>query len=211
MKDLVSGPSGVHLEHTQLPVHLAAVVQARDRLLARVAALRERDVRLRQARFGGENRVVDLLPPRRSPGLDPEPLELLVGEGRLDVLVEQLGGRLAVLAVRDASVLAEDDDRPVLLGLDFHLRGKPGAQQCRLHRLPESGLGEKQEVVLAAADHDDRSDHARLRGQEQRLAGRGGDVVRHHALQEVLRVRPGDPDKHTRPEGNSARNGSHPH
>ena len=44
------------LEHPEPPVRVTAVVEARDRLLARVTALRERDVGLVETGLGGENR-----------------------------------------------------------------------------------------------------------------------------------------------------------
>ena len=56
---------------------MPAVTQARDRLLARVATLRERDVGLVEARLGREDRLVQLLPPAGDAGLDPGALELL--------------------------------------------------------------------------------------------------------------------------------------
>ena len=69
------------LEHAQAPVRLAAVVQARDRLLARVAALREADRALDQARLGGQDAVVELAAQARRAGADPQQLELVVGDG----------------------------------------------------------------------------------------------------------------------------------
>src|SRR6476659_4857586 len=63
--DLVARLGALDLERLQAPVDLPAVVQPGDRLLARIAALRERHVRLVEARLGREDRVVELLPPGR--------------------------------------------------------------------------------------------------------------------------------------------------
>ena len=60
----------LELEHPQAAVGVAAVVQPRDRLLARIAALREADRPLGQARLGGQDAVVDLLAPRGRAGPD---------------------------------------------------------------------------------------------------------------------------------------------
>ena len=71
----------------------------------------------------------------------------------------------------------------------------------RSHCLAELGLGEEQEVVLAAAPGEEGRDHPRLRCEQKRLERLAGeDVVREHALQEVgcfrsahahIRARPG--------------------
>ena len=71
---------------------MAAVVQPRDRLLPRVAPLRERDVRLVEPGLGRQDRVVDLLAPGGDAGLDPDPLELVRAEGGLELRVEHLHG-----------------------------------------------------------------------------------------------------------------------
>ena len=149
------------------------------------------------------------LPQAGTARLDPHPLELLAGERRLEVGVEQLGAGLAELVVRDPTVLAEDDDRRVLLGLDLDLGREPRAKQVRAHRLPETGLGQQQEVAGLTAHDDERRDQPRLRRQEEGLARRGGDVVRQHPLQEVLRVGPGHPDVVPGPRGHSSRNRCH--
>jgi hypothetical protein len=75
--------------------------------------------------------------------------------------------------------------------------------------LAEAWLGQEQKIVRLSAHDHDRSDHARLRRQEQRLAGSGRDIVREHPLEEVLGVRPGDAHKLPQAGGDSARNGSH--
>src|SRR5581483_7626641 len=75
--DLVSGLRRLDLEHAQPVVGVTAVAEPRDRLLARVAALGERDVRLVEPRLGGKDRVVELLAPGRDAGLDPGALEVV--------------------------------------------------------------------------------------------------------------------------------------
>src|SRR4029453_12742533 len=75
--DVVARARGLDLELAQTTVDVAAVVQAGDRLLAREAPFRERDVRLVETRLGGEDRFVELLAPGRSPRLDPKLLELV--------------------------------------------------------------------------------------------------------------------------------------
>ena len=128
---------------------MAAVVQPRDRLLARVAALREarcasrrgpprrggssrrspcprRACRPRSAAARARRRRASASRPRRAPRRDP--------------------GSLA----RDPVLAAEDEQRRVLLGLDLALRGEArrGAGACA-HDLAELRLGEQQEVVVA--------------------------------------------------------------
>ena len=67
--------------------------------------------------------------------------------------------------------------------------------------LAELGLGQEQEVVLAAAPDEERRDHAALRRQDQRLARLGReDVVRDDPLQQVGGVGPLDPDVGARPD-----------
>ena len=73
--------------------------------------------------------------------------------------------------------------------LDLDLRREPGTRQGRSHGLAEAGLGQEQEILGPAADDDERCDDTRFRGEEERLAGGRGDVVRDHPLQEVLGVR----------------------
>ena len=62
-------------------VRVAAVVQTRDRLLARVAALREADRAGVEPRLGGEDAVVELATPAGRAGEDAQPLELLGERG----------------------------------------------------------------------------------------------------------------------------------
>src|SRR5207253_9675355 len=76
--ELVRGGLALELQHAETPVHLASVVESRDRLLARIAALREAHVRLGQAGLGRKNRVVDLPAPAGNRGFDAPALELLL-------------------------------------------------------------------------------------------------------------------------------------
>src|SRR6266542_4084378 len=150
---------------------MAAVAQARDRLLARVAALVERDRALVEPGLGGQHAVVDLVPPPRRTSLDPLALELLVVHRRLHVRVEDLDRRRAVVAVRDSGLAAEDDRRDVLLPLDLALRREPHPRQASPDRLAEPGLRQEQEVVRAPPPDDERRDHAR---SEERRVGKEG-------------------------------------
>ena len=82
--------AGVDVQHSQRAVRVAAVVQPCDRLLSRVAPFREAHRALGQAGFGGEHAVVDVLPGKRRPGLDPHALELVGADRRLEAAVENL-------------------------------------------------------------------------------------------------------------------------
>ena len=107
--DLVTGVGALHLQHPQAAIDLAAIPKSRDRLLAGIAALGEGDVRLVEARFGRQDRVVELLTPGGSRALDAQAFGLGFGEGRLGVAVEQLGSRLSKLVVRYLALLSERD------------------------------------------------------------------------------------------------------
>ena len=113
--------------------------------------------------------------------------------------------------VRDAAVLAEDDDRRVLLRLDLDLGREPRAKQRRADRLAETRLGQEQEVVIGAAHDDERRDQPSLGREQHGAARRLGHVVREHALEEVLRVGPRDPNVVARPGRDSARHCRHGH
>ena len=116
----------------QPAVRAAAVVQPRDRLLARVAALREGDVRLVEPGLGGEDRLVELAAPDRRAGLDPQPLELLAGLGGLALLLGPALERLdAVVVVADPLAGAELQVAAVRLELDLALRREARAEQGR--------------------------------------------------------------------------------
>ena len=77
------------------------LLQPRERLLARVAALGERDGALVEAGLGREDALVDLAAPARGAGEDAQPLELLVGRRGVDDGVEHLDRGHAVVARRD--------------------------------------------------------------------------------------------------------------
>jgi hypothetical protein len=87
----------------------------------------------------------------------------------------------------------------VLLGLDLGLGREAVAAELRLHLLAELGLGQEEKVLVPAAEDDERCDHARLRSQEQRLAGLAGaergDVVGDHPVEIGLRLGTGDSDE----------------
>ena len=78
----------------------------------------------------------------------------------------------------------------MLLELHVEAGRKAKRQQVRANDLGELGLGQEQEVLLRAAHDRERRDHARLRCQEECVAGltrtKRRDVVGHHALQVVL-------------------------
>src|SRR5581483_8574043 len=180
----------VELEHAERPVHVAPVAQPCERLLARIAALREGDGALVEPGLRRQDPAVELAPPARRPRQDAQALELLVRRAGVDAGVEHLDRRDAEVARRDAAVAAEDDDGGVLLRLDLAARGDAQAAELRRHGLPELGLGEEQEVVRAAAPDEERGDHAALGGEEERLARLGREhVVREHALEQVGCVR----------------------
>ena len=90
----------------------------------------------------------------------------------------------------------------MLLERDLGLGRKAHPQQLVAQRLAELRLGEEQEVLGPAAQDAHRRDHACLRRQEQGLARVAGgerlDVVREHALEIVLGVRPDHADKGAR-------------
>ena len=202
-KTSVSGGGSLDLEDAQLPVRLAAVVEPRNRLLPRVAALlrREADVSLVQAGLGGKDAIVDLAAPARARRQDAHALEILVGGGLGRGLgVQELDRRDAVVVVRDPFALAEDDQRRVLLGLDLDLRREACAKEGTLQGGAKAGLGQEEKVVLAASDDRHRGDHAGLGRQQESLAGRLRDLVREHAVEEVRRVRTPDGDVVARPD-----------
>jgi len=55
----------------------------------------------------------------------------------------------------------------VLLGLDLAFRAQTHPHEQRAHRLAELRLRQQQEILFAAAPHDERSDDPRLRRQQQ--------------------------------------------
>src|SRR5579862_4866308 len=105
------------LDHPQLAVRVAAVVEPCDRLLSGIAALREGDVRRVEAGFCGEDPLVDLVAPARHACLDPTELELVAVERLRKFRVEHLAGSGPV--GREAFGPAEDEHGLVLLRLDL--------------------------------------------------------------------------------------------
>src|SRR5690348_13298198 len=151
-RQLVTGlRSARDLQHAQAPVHLAAVVLARNRLLAGIATLAEADVRLLEPGFGGKDAVVELVTPARNARLDAP---------AFDIFLARLVARRPLV---EHFVPAEDEPRLVLLRLDLDLGGEACACELRPHDLPELGLGQEEEIVLRAPPHTEWSDDARLR------------------------------------------------
>ena len=167
----------VDLQHAQPAVHLASVALSGDRLLARIAAFAEADVRLVEARFCGQDAIVDLSAPAWDARLDPPALELL--------LIHLFARRPLV----EHFFAAEDEPRLVLLGLDLRLRGEAHPDELRASGLAELRLRQEQKVIGGAPNDPQRRDHPGLRGEQQRVAsladGEGLDVVRDHPLQVV--------------------------
>src|SRR2546421_789042 len=184
-------------QDSQPAVHLASMALAGDWFLAGVAAFREADVRLVETRFRRQDALVDLAAPAWDAGLDPPVLEFVLAHLRAwRAFVENL-------------IAAEDEPRLVVLGLDLDLGREAGAEELRADPFAELGLRREQKVVGAAAKDAQRRDHARLRGEQKRLARRAVverlDVVRDHALQVVLGVWSGDPDERARTARNRRR------
>ena len=189
----------LELEHAERSVHAAAVVLARDRLLARVAPLLEVDRSRVEPGFGGKDAIVELAPVTRCGRPDPEELELVLVDlapGR-KLLVDHLVRRNAELAVRDAAggcLTADHESGRVLLELDRDLRGEATTRERGAEALGEIGLGQQQEVVHSAAVDGHRGDDASLRREEKRIARLARperlDVVRQHPLEIRRRVGP---------------------
>ncbi len=101
----------------------------------------------------------------------------------------------------------------MLLHLDLALRREPRADERRPDPLTEPGLGEEQEVLDPTAQNDERRDHPRLRGEEERLAGLADperlDVVRDHRLQVALRAGPAHADELAWATGDACRGNGH--
>src|SRR3990172_10554561 len=121
-------------------------------------------------RLRRQHAVVDLAAETRSSCADPQELELVLANSRLEVDIEHLDGRRAVVPIRDAVGAAEDDDRRVLLARDLALRGEARAEQRAHDPVAEPRLREQEEVLRPTTEYAERRDHARLGGQEQRLA-----------------------------------------
>ena len=111
----------------------------------------------------GQDAVVDLLPPRRRARLDPEQLELVRRDGRRRA-PRRAPPRPARRSRRSGSPPPPKTTCDgVLLELDLGLRREAGAEQLGPDALAELGLGQEQEVLVPAPQHDERRDHARLR------------------------------------------------
>src|SRR5262249_10699270 len=148
-------------------VCVAAVVEPGDRLLPRVAALRERDVRRVEPGFGGEDLVVDLVAPAPYAGFDPAQLELRGGGRQPSARGEHLA-RAGPVGDEAFVGTTEDEQRLVFLRVDLAPCSEAEAQELRAYPVAEPRLRENEEVHVAAAPHDERRDHARLRRQQQR-------------------------------------------
>ena len=212
VSDLVCLSCGlaVELEHAERAIHVAPVVEARERLLARVAALREGDGPLVEAGFGREDALVELAAPARRAREDTEALELLVRGLRGDFAVEHLHRRNPVVRRGNPFGAAENDRRGVRLGLDLALRREAHSRHVSADRLAELGLRQEQEVVLATAPDEERRDHAALRREDQRLAGLGLEhVVRDDPLEQGGSIGPADPDVGAGPDVRSSGDRTH--
>ena len=186
---------------------MPAMVQARDRLLTRVAAFRQTDGPLDEPRLGREDTVVDLASEARCSCRDPEPLELLFGDaGKVGWwrCVQNLESRLTVLRRHEGQdcagewSAAQKEEALVLLELNLEASGEAERKQVRPNDLGKLGLGQEQEILLRAAHDRERRDHARLRCQEECVAGltrsERCDIVGDHALQII--GGPGPPHAH---------------
>src|SRR5262249_36158886 len=137
----------VELEQSESPIHAASVVLACNRLLPGVATLLEVDRTFIEPRFGGEESIVDLAPEARSPGTDPQELEVLIVDlvPLRRFLVDDLVRSDAELAVRHTARrrLATDHDRGrVRLDLDLALRSEARADEGRANGFAEPLLGQ---------------------------------------------------------------------
>src|SRR6478735_6262955 len=195
-----------HRHDPETAIRMPSVVEPCDRLLSRVAALREADRPLHESRLGRHHAIVELASEPRRARKDAKPLELCFRD-RYCVLrrvrVEELDRRHAVVPVRDREPVVihdtvlcgtDDHDGAVLLALDRALRREPGSEKLAGEALAGLGLGQEQEIVVRPAYDDDGGHDARLRCQQERLA-RGADVelldlVRHHPVQVRRGVRP---------------------
>src|SRR5579884_4360776 len=158
----------VELEDAQPAVRMAAEVQPRYRLLTRVAALRERDVRLVEARLRGKDPVVDLALPAWNSALDPPQLDLFFRERRRETGVEPLACPGPVC--RESLSASERKHRLVLLGLDLALRAQTHPREVRQYGVAQPWLGEHEEVLVGSPQDYERRDHSCLGREEKRRA-----------------------------------------
>src|SRR6266545_7065904 len=131
--NLVATLGRLDVERPKPPIHMAAVVEPRDRLLTGIATLRERDVRLVEPRLGGEDRLVELLAPGGYACLDWSAFQLGIVERRRDLRVEHLDGA-GQFAGQPAGT-AEQERRRVFFEPDLAPRRKLRAQQRCSHGL----------------------------------------------------------------------------
>lgn len=184
-QQLIPGSSlAVDFEHAQPAIHLASIALSRDRLLARIATFAEADVRFVEARFCGQDAIVDLSAPARDARLDPPALELL--------LINFFARRPLVKYF----FAAEDQPRLVLLGLDLRFRGEAHPDKLRASGLSKLRLSQEQKVIGGTPDDPQWRDHLGLRSEQQGLAtlanSEGVDIIRDHPLQIVGSVGPGN-------------------
>ncbi len=194
-----SREAGGEADAAHAAVGVAAVVQPGDRLLARVAPLREADRALLEAGLGGHRVGVELVAEPGQAGLDPGELPRIrrrrpVGRGRREQALDADGRR----ELGEGAVGVAPHER-VVGRLERDLLAEARPQERPEHVV--DGLrraGEHQ--VVAGAEHLEVGDHARLRGEQERVRPAAGrdrlDVVRDHALQighGVRAARPHEP------------------
>jgi hypothetical protein len=98
----------------------------------------------------------------------------------------------------------------VLLGLDLAFRGEARTQERGAYHISQLGLRQQHEIVVAAPPDAKRRDEPGLRRQQQGIEhARLRDVVREHALKELLGAGTLDADERARPPGGFVRNSCH--
>ena len=160
------------VEDAQRAVRVPAVVQPRHRLLPGVAALVEADGALDESRLRRQDAVVDLGPERGVPARIRRSSSSSAAVARpAGSRVEHLDRRDAVVLVRDRSGAAHRGGRRSWAprARSRPSRGEPRAQELVAHTLAQLGLGEEQEVVVAAPQHPQRRDHPGLRREKKRV------------------------------------------
>ena len=193
------------LEHAERPVHVPAVVQPRDRLLTRVAALREaRRARSSRPASAGSTRSSISRPEARRPRTDAQELELVVvrSSARRRV-VEHLDRRHAVVGSRNAARSRRGRRSTSCCSCSIsHFAANRERTSVDRTRSPSSGSVRRRKSSAPRRQDDERRDHPRLRGEEQRLARVADperlDVVREHALEVGRGVRAAHADERPR-------------